>query len=121
MNTKTDIESRNSRICATYNSYRAKPFKHSSKRGHKADALMQTARTWKMPIREVRLIIEAGQAQKLGVDPKQYSAEKALERSAKTTEWQKERDSFKARQSQLGIRSDADPRVMDRLLTFLNV
>lgn len=121
MNTTTDIEARNRRICATYNSLRVKPFKHSNKRGHKTDALMQTARTWKMPIREVRLIIEAEQAQKLGVDPKQYSAEKAQERSAKTSEWQKERDQFKARQAQLGIRSDADPRTMERLLTFLNI
>lgn len=121
MNTTTDIEARNRRICATYNSYRAKPFKHSNKRGHKADALMQTARIWKMPIRDIRTILETAEAVKLGVDPKQHSAKKAQERSAKTTEWQKERDQFKARQAQLGIRSDADPRTMDRLLTFLGV
>lgn len=121
MNTTTDIEARNRRICATYNSLRSKPFKHSNKRGHKADALMQTARTWKMPIREVRDIIETATAVKLGVDPKAYKTEKAVERYNKTTEWQRETDRLKARQAQQGIRSDAAPRTMDRLLTFLNV
>lgn len=121
MNTTTDIEARNRRICSTYNSLRAKPFKHSKKRGHKADALMQTARTWKMPIREVRVIIETAAAVKLGVEPKYYMAEKAVERHNKTTEWQRETDRLKARQSQMGINGDTDPRVMDRLLTFLSV
>lgn len=121
MNTTTDIEARNRRVCATYNSYRAKPFKHSSKRGNKSDALMQTARTWKMPVREVRDILETAAAVKLGVEPKAYKAEKAVERYNKTTEWQRETDRLKKRQSEMGITGNADPYVMERFLKFLNV
>lgn len=95
MNTKTtDIESRNKRICATYNSYRGKRSKSSNRRGHKTDAMMHTAKLWEMPIRDIRVILETAEASKLGVDPKLYMAEKAAERSAKTTAWQRERDAF---------------------------
>lgn len=118
MNTMTDIEARNRRICATYKSHR-NPSKNSRHRSHKSDALMQTAKLWKMPIREIRLIIEAGEAAKLGVDARTYSIEKAVERSEKTTEWQKERDAHIARCAKLGLDENANPLVMDRFLTFL--
>lgn len=114
----TDIEARNRRICATYNTYRSKPMKNSRHRGHKADALMHTAKTWKMPIREIRAILETAEAVKLGVDPKRYIAEKAVERSAKTTDWQKERDFLIAR-GYADEKTSADPFVMKRFLDFL--
>lgn len=119
MNTTTDIEARNRRICATYTSHRSKPFKSSGKRGHKADALMTTARIWKMPIRDIRAIIETAEAEKRGVDPKTYMIEKALERSAKTTEWQKETDRRNERRRQMGLNESTDPDVMERFLHFL--
>lgn len=119
MSTTTDIEARNRRICATYASHRGKPFKSSGKRGHKADALMTTARIWKMPIRDIRVIIETAEAEKRGVDPQTYMTEKAAERNAKTTEWQKQRDAAEARRKEMGLREGSDPDVMERFLHFL--
>lgn len=117
--TLTDTTARDRRICATYNSYRSKPFQHRRHRGHKSDALMHTARTWQMPIRDIRAIIETAEAEKRGVDPKAYMAEKAAERNAKTTEWQKQRDAAESRRKAMGLQEGADPDVMERFLHFL--
>lgn len=118
--TLTDITARDRRICATYNSYRAKPYQHRRHRGHKTDALMHTARTWKMPISEVRTILETAEALKLGVDPKQYSAEKKAERQAKKTAWQDERDAY-IRAGVISKDSEMSPALTGRLLDFLGI
>lgn len=119
--TTTDIEARNKRICATYKSHRAKPSKHSRHRGNKADALMMTARIWKMPIREVRNILETAEAVKLGVDPKTYITEKTVERFHKKSEWQKEKDSLIRQGYVKPDANDVDPYLTRRLISFLGI